>query len=327
MEDFKTWDDPIGHAVRCEPVTDDLAAWRAGRATYVGASEVAGVLGVHPKKGPWAVWNAKTHGEPDLDNLAIRRGRRREPLILQDAADLLGVPMYRAPWVLRHPEVQPLACNLDGLVMVDGELCPVEAKWAGGHQAKHWRHLQDEGRPMPGTYVEMHTIQLQAQLAVTGLATGYLVAECDLDCFLIKIPRCEDTIAAILASVSGFWANHVATGEAPAASGGELDPITNAHPTADDDLEIELDAMILADVQGYRQAAKDEKLAKAVKDAHKARICQALGDAKAGTLPDGSRVSWTNRSRKATDWKALTMAHPDLVAEYETTSTWRAIRV
>ena len=327
VEGFREWEGEIGHAVRCERVTDDVDAWRAGRSTYVGASEASAVLGVHPRKGPWAVWNAKINGEPSLDNLAIRRGRRREPLILQDAADLLGVPVFRAPWVLRHPDVHPLACNLDGLVEVDGALCVVEAKWSGMHQAKSWRILQEEGRPLAGSWVEMNWIQVQTQLAVTGLAAGYLVAECDLDCFLIRVARCEDTIRSILDAVATFWTAHVEARLEPPASGGDLQPLTDAHPHGEDGLEVELGRDVAHAVKFYREAQQAERLAKATKDHHKARIVQALGDATAGILPDGDRITWSNRSRKGTDWKALQADHPDIVKDYATTSTWRSIRV
>ena len=323
----------VGHAVPLYN-TDNLSRddWRAGRAEYVGASEVAAVLGLHPRKGPLSVYMAKTEGEPEIDNAAIRRGIRREPLILADASDALGeelsrpVPVVTHPWVLRHPEVAVLSCNLDGLAVYDETTqAPVEAKWQGSWARRDWQSYSEEGVPPAGSYLECHYIQVQAQLAVTGLPHAYLAGDCDARFYLLRVERDPSLIDAIVEQVDAFWRNHVEAGVPPQATASDADALRRAYRESKAGKVVDLAAVAievgkLRELRAQRkEIEKEEKRLRAVIEAE-------LLDGERGILPDGSAVKYINVRRTSLDKTALEAAHPGLLEQFTRKITTRQFR-
>jgi len=323
----------IGHAVPLYP-TEGLSRddWRAGRAEYIGASEVSAVLGLHPKSGPLTVFLRKTEGEPEIDNMFIRRGIRREPLILADASDALTeelgtvVPVDPHPYVLRHPDAKMLACNLDGVATLPGGVqVPVEAKWQGSWARDLWKEYASAGAPPPGSYVECHYVQVQAQLAVTGLPHAYLAGDCDARFYLIKVERDEKLIAVMVEQVQAFWERHIIRGVAPKAEAKDADAIRQLYKSGVEGKTVDLSAFaadvgLLRDLRGQRREIEAQE-----KDL-KAKILAEMTDAQVGLLPDGSKVRMVDVRKQSFDRKSFEAAHPDLAAQFTREITFRQFR-
>lgn len=323
----------VGHAVPLYS-TENLSKddWRAGRSEYVGASEVSGVLGLHPRKGPLSVYLSKTEGEPEIDNDAIRRGIRREPLILADASDAITtelsrpVPVVAHPWVLRHPEVAALSCNLDGLAVYDeATQAPVEAKWQGSWARRDWEAYLEDGVPPAGSYLECHYVQVQTQLAVTGLPHGYLAGDCDARFFLIRVERDPSLIDAILTQVDAFWRQHVVAGVPPQATACDGDAIRKVYRTSKVGKIVDL-STVAAEVQELRDLRDKRKVIEAEEKRLKAIIQAEMLDAERGDLPDGSAVKFINVNRSSLDRKAIEEAHPGLLEQFTRKITTRQFR-
>lgn len=240
---------------------------REGRT--VGASAIAGVLQIHPYSSPLQVWAEvtgryqKQFDPEELDRMLI--GTACEPEIRLVAASRLGVGLcswetgrelvhrrisFLSPWpvVCQHPTIPQLTANLDAVAFVNGELSVVELKWGGWRQRDAWAdyQLHQTLDAVVGTSVLAYYTQVQAQLAVTGLRTGYLVGvlgeeaaawmlanvammrrersdarplklrEGDVFCF--KIERDEAAIECIEEVVPRFYQRFVATGTMPPAT-------------------------------------------------------------------------------------------------------------
>ena len=309
------------------------ADWLAGRAEYVGASEVAKVLGLHPRGGPLSVYLAKVGEEEDVaDNAAIRRGVSREPLILADASDALAeefgaaVPVVPHPYVIRHPDHEMLACNLDGLAKLpSGDVAVVEAKWMGSWARGLWRAYAEDKVPPAGTYLECHYVQVQAQLAVSGLAHGYLAGDCDASFYLMRVERDEALIAIIGEQIAAFWDRHVRAGTPPPADARDGDAIRRAYRKSAEGKTVDLSG--LADeVAELRDLRAQRKEIEAREKEIKAIVLAEMTDAQFGDLPDGSRVRMVDVTKRSFDARAFKAHHPELHEEFTRRVSFRQFR-
>lgn len=261
----------LGHEValyRTDGMTraEWLQARRALRS--IGASDVAGVLHASPYSSPLQVWagvtgrHEHTVEEHELDRMLL--GTACEPEVRIVAASRLGVGMCSIevgaelvgrgisflspfPFVVQHPRHPCLTASLDAIACVNGELCVVELKTAGWRQRDGWDSYRMHGtiESIIGTALLAYYVQVQAQLAVTGLRKGFLVGVVgeeaaawmlttqlmrrregedvkplqlrDGDVFVFPIERDEEVIEVIETVVPRFYQRHIARDEMPDA--------------------------------------------------------------------------------------------------------------
>ena len=229
--------------------------WLEGRQAYIGASDVAGVLGMGDARysTPARVWASKVGDVDTSTSVSARRGHTLEPLILTEAERRLGGQVEHvqgADLLMRHPSI-PLAVHLDGRYIdpAVGVAVPVEAKFSTGDEGRSWSAdiaagidmleawTLDASSPWPaGTVQEGWYCQVQAQMLCTGPVDeggaphAYIAAVvgaragCQLmmglpvdpgGFRLIKVQRDADLCGKIEAAVPAFWAKHVETKEPP----------------------------------------------------------------------------------------------------------------
>lgn len=305
---------------------------------YIGASQVATLLGVSPYSTPFELWALLTGRVPGPEsNLPMRLGTFAEAFVLQEFERETGLRVETWPYVLQHPTVARSRCNLDASALLrdPATFTPsddwrtrravVEAKMPGSRQRAAWKELRDTGIPRAGSSVEGYVLQVQDQLSVTGLQTGYLAAVCDGDVFVCRIERDEAIIAMIEQAIAGFWATHVEADVAPPiTSPVDLDVVGRIYRQAIDDRTVTLDGLDealdrLHEVKAAVKVLGDEK--KTIE----ATIKAAMGDAPAALIGE-RRITWSNSSRTRLDTTALKAAHPELVAEFMTTANVRTFR-
>lgn len=325
----------IGHAVPLYTTVElPREDWVEGRKQYVGASDVAKVLGLHPRGGPLSVYLAKTEGEPGLPESAmasVRRGIRREPLILADASDALSVelgaevPVVAHPYVLRHPDVEALACNLDGVALLPDRSAVVEAKWQGSWARRGWESFVADGAPPEGSFLECHFVQVQAQLAVTGLDHGYLAGDCDANFYLIRVERDEALIGIITEQIGAFWEKHVSKRVPPPADARDADAIRKVYRESVVGKSVDL-TPLAADVELLRELRTKKREIEVEMKEIRAQLLATMTDCELGTLPDGTVVKMTNVRRNHFDSKAFQEAHPELHKQFSRVITTRQLR-
>ena len=284
--------------------------WYAARRESVGASEVAGVLGLGDPRysSPAKVWAEKVGDELSFTgNVATEIGTKIERAIL----DRFGVVMRRAFWrgdalQLRHADTARLAANLDGWVGIlqSGTVypVPVEAKRTAdhhGHATKQWDALEawlsgDGGYDAwARTQIEGYYVQVQAQIAIVGAEYGYLVGciggeastklllGMDLDdkeFRVLKIPRNDALIQKMVVGVEAFWTRYVEANRCPPVTEHDYDAIHAARRQATAGKEIHR-----RDLRGLvrsmqREQAKEARARQRIK-AIKARLLAEVGDA------------------------------------------------
>lgn len=186
--------------------------WHKRRASGVGASEAAVMLGVHPKHGeggPAVLWSRKRgYSEPeDLDDLEnVQWGHVMESVIVEQFSAARrpdGTPRY-AGWRVEKTRAQlrslahPWAlCTLDAWTWhPEHGRVPLEAKNVAAYQAERW---------VGGTPVEMWW-QLQHQMLVTATPVAVIAACVGGNALWWEVVARDDDAQRLLATRGAeFW--------------------------------------------------------------------------------------------------------------------------
>ncbi len=91
--------------------------WHAARATGVGGSDAAAVVGLSPWKSPLEVYYDKIGESENVETQDMRRGTLLEPVVRQMYYDETGCTVEVPAAMIRHPVHEFAVANLDGVVM------------------------------------------------------------------------------------------------------------------------------------------------------------------------------------------------------------------
>lgn len=267
-----------------------LDEWLDTRATGLGGSDVAYVVGASKYKSPFALWQEKTgRVQPDtLTSHQVRHGSDVEEVIARWFTEDTGIATRKVgtyadkkhPWMRANPD----------RLTADGGILEIKTTGAFTDKAKTWR----SGEVPDDAYV-----QSQWYLAVTGRSHAWLAAEVDNTDFIVigPIDRDEELITEITATAADFWA-HVESDEAP-----PLDPdvydsaeLNARYPQAIDpdstaeiiDPDVEEAIETLAEVKILEAEIKERKA-----DAEK-KVKAAIGDKEFLTLNGRPVAKWSN---------------------------------
>lgn len=285
----------------------DREAWLRAKQGGIGASEVAAVLGLDAFSSPVMVWARKTGRLKGDSTQRMRNGSRMEDGFLQAYCEEVGRKARRAQELLADPEQPRLMATPDifdegpsdepGLDDSESirrfRAFAAEVSGVGVVDTKFTRQ-EPWGEEAPLYY----QLQIQAQLAVTGLSWGAVAAMHGNEIWVYPLARHEKVIARIRDAVGRFWRDYVERDrEPPASVPADLAAVVALH-SKDSGRTIELAPEHVALVEEW--LALKEKINEAYrrKDVVEAQIQQALADATWGTLPDGRRLQWKVEPRK-----------------------------
>ena len=268
--------------------------WLEDRRKSVGASETADVIGCgFADGGPAGVWERKTHPENDSynDSELLALGRVIEPAVRQACREIRGMdvldPIGREMW--RHPAFPNMHATLDGLVVEpDATVGVLEAK----NVSWGWDDWSNGNVPM------RVQVQLQHQLACTGLHHGYAAAIVGGGKLQVtRLERNDEFIEAIAELIGEFW-KCVESREVPPLDDRPvtLEVLKRLHP--DDNGETIMLPAVFDDTVAIWQEVKAElkELEKRERQL-KAQIQSRIGDNTYGELPSGLVISWKTHDR------------------------------
>lgn len=295
---------------------NDAAEKFPDRAEYLGASELAAVLGLNPWRSPLDVYLEKRGAVPpaDLsDNQAVHFGNVLEDVVAQEFSRRTGLEVRRDNRELVHPRLPFVRGHIDRRIV--GQKAGLECKTAGIRMAGQFGEAGTD--EVPPSYL----IQCAAYLAITGFDEWHLaVLIAGNDFRTYRIPRDEELIAGIEARTKTFWAC-VQAGRPPEAR--SLDDIKALYPT-DAGTEIQATADLVSRCTSLAEVRRDIKELEAAEDALKLEVQKAMGDHARLIGPDGKPLAtWTTTISKRLDTKRLEADHPDLCAQYRIESAAR----
>ena len=277
------------------------------RATYIGGSDVASILGVSPWKSAFALYLEKTGASVEEETPAdkakiFRRGKRWEPIVVEMLVDELRERGHEVEIVARNQryadtELPFLAAEIDLELLIDGEPTNVEAKTVSPFAAKLWGEEETDEVPIYYAAQVMHGLMIRpTRRAVVAALTGF-----DDRPRMYWIEYDAETITGIRERELEFW-RRVQDREPPdpetaddvkwlyARDGGEV-------IEADNKL-----AEMIAEMKHMKGAIKGhEASAEVLATQIKARIGKA-----ATVIYQGQRIAtWkSNKDSQKTDWQA-----------------------
>jgi putative phage-type endonuclease len=300
--------------------TDDRADWLDWRRQGLGASDVAGILGLSPWVSPWSLWADKLGLTPDQpDNEDLEFGRWAELMIGPWFEHRTGLHVASQQERCVHPELPWARCTLDGRVYDS----PASTLALGGLEVKTDR----KGRTWDGIPAH-YQCQAQWQMFVTGMDRVWLPVLHGRRLEVYELDRDQGDIDLIVAEAARFWHDHVVAGVAPDVDGSDatLRALAAVYPDHTPGAGVDLGDQGVALVLALDDARAARRAAEKAENVAKARIAAALGDAEEGTV-DGHRVvTYRTQTSRRIDAERLRVAHPDLAAEFEKTTTSRVMR-
>lgn len=267
----------------------DRQSWLEGRRKLLTASDAAGALGLNRWSSPLSVYAEKTGAlEPDEEDERIRWGRLLQPVLGQEFERETGRKVVDAgQYTVRvHRDLPWLGATLDFL-------------WNGpeGRGVLETKCSEYEWTEEPPLEAQ---VQLQIQLAVTGLTRGSLAGLFRGHKFVWQDQEVDAAfIDPALVRLDKFWW-HVQKGippEVTSSKGGTLDALKALYPK-----NLKAEAIGLPGwASGF--GAEWDTLKAAVKAGEQrledieAIVKAEMGEAWAAALPDGSGWTWKAHKR------------------------------
>jgi len=177
--------------------------WLEARRSGIGASDVAAILGVDPRRGALAVYADKVGAaQPSDETPLMRRGRRLEAVIAAEYAEETGRQVRHLGdyTITRHPKLPFFFSTLDRVTEAPERSGrgPLELK-----SLHAWAPTLAEWETEPPVVFQ---VQLHAQIACTGATWGSLACLVGgLDLKWTDAERNDRFVAAMEQAVEDFW--------------------------------------------------------------------------------------------------------------------------
>lgn len=273
----------------------DRDSWLRARMNGIGASDTAGILGEgYEDQSIVTVWDSKKNPPREIDPSKLKRfkvAKRLEPAMLGIFTDETGWPCESpGEFTIHRSATHPwLFATLDGLAEhPEYGPCVLELKDVGIHNRKEW---EDDEPPLK------YMIQVQHQLAVTGLGHAFIQGLIGRVPAIKHVPRNERFIDAMLGKLAEFW-DYVERGELPpidsSAATGRI--LARLYPE-DSGATVVLPPEAADWDRELAEAKEAIKAAEAKKLAAENLLKAAIGEATWGDLIGGGRYSWKTQTR------------------------------
>ena len=295
-----------------------LAERLEARRAWLGASDLAAILGVSQYANAADVYWRKVAQIDGVETKATERGRYAERSVLDWFEDQVGEPLTRDVTV--RCDYDPLfVSQLDGQIIASGE--PVEAKTAASDD--EWGDEYTD--QIPDAYV----VQAQTQLLCTGAEVCHVPALVagfrSLDFRRYVVRRNEAFLEEIVAQGREFWAL-VEARTPPTNLTPSLETVKRIRRLPETIVELtDVAAVAWSELEEAKAAAK---AANQAKDGAQARVLALLGDSEAGTLPDGRTLTYlAQNSAPSVNHKLLAANWPEAAEKCITRGTHRVLRI
>ena len=267
------------------PFTDEQT-WLTARQRDVTSTESAALFGMSPYVTHFELWHRKHSGTaPEFKtNERMRWGNRLEAAIAHGIAEEQGWEIRPMKEYMRDPDAR-LGSSFDFVITNLGEPVHLEIKNVDYLAFRDGWIEHEDGSIEAPEHIEM---QVQHQMAVSGFKRAFIGAFIGGNRgVVIERERDEDVIRAIRAKVAEFWRTVDAGQEPDPVMPEDAEAVIRMHQYAEPGkiLDASGDAEIARLVEVYRQASAAEKNATEDKEAAKARLLAAIGDAEKVLLP------------------------------------------
>lgn len=283
---------------------DQQQQFHAQRATGIGGSDAAAILGASRFKTMADVWLDKTgQSEPIEDNAPMLWGRTLEPVIRAHYCAIVGKTVLQ-PAMLRHPVHSFMIANLDGMILGDRVLEIKTARTADG-----WGDPGSDEIPLD------YAAQVHHYMIVTGLPradVAVLIGGSDFRIYTVYGDA--ELHDAMIEQEREFW-RLVETRTMPEPQSG-ADAVRLF--AKDNGASIDADDILLDDYNKLKALREERKQLDASIDAVEDYIKRRMGEAAALQYNGQTLATWkAAKDSSKFDLDAFKAEHPDLFQQYQ----------
>lgn len=296
------------------------AEWTQNRSTYIGGSNVAGILGESQYSTPLQIWMRKKGILPPIeDNPILNFGHYFEPQLAAHFEAETGLKTRRVNQPFTHPEHEFLKANIDRQVLAGKGLdstAVLELKTTTSHRMN----------ALEGELPREYYLQVQHYLGITGYEKAFLQVYLRDTCEFLEpqiIDPNPELIEDMTEKLVNWWQTYMASeGRRPEPINGEDSLLLYPDSTPEEVVEITPAGYAL-----YQKLidVRDRKadLIKIEEDL-KTKLKNKLGKAERLICGGKTLVSWKSQSSTRLDSTALRRERPELFKQYtQTTKTRR----
>jgi len=274
------------------------------RKLYVGGTDTAAILGMHPFRKRYQVWLEKT-GKRDPDNLEdnepVYWGNHLEDPIAERYSEVSGLFVRRVNCTLVHPKYNYMRGHIDRKIV--GRKAGLEVKTVGLRSAHLWGDEYTDEIPLH------YEIQVLHYLAVTGydyFDIAALFYGQEMRVFTVTRQQNLGRIKQIEEAVQDFWENNVLKDIPPIPESTE--ETSMAYPEAYRGEVATLKPGQDSLVSEVHNLTEDLALVKDKLDSAKTKIQNEMGNAEALENSRGFEVAtWKNSSRNGNTFRTFRM--------------------
>lgn len=300
------------------------------RAKFIGGSDSAVILGVHPHRSIVDLWLEKVGRKVEtVDDVrrkqVLARGRRLEPVIVDMAIDKLRAAGHQVKLLAKNRRYRDaqhrfLSAEIDFELEVDGEEVNGDAKSVSHFVRDEWGDPGSEDVPIHYAAQFMHGLMVHPRRRQRTLVAALRSLD-DVDLYWTR--RDEVTIEAMRERELRFWTDHVKAKVPPEPT--SLDDIRGLFPKSRP-AAIEATPEIAAKVAELRDLQKQAKDIAEREAVLRFQIGQYMGDHALLTAGVRDLLTFEEQARSSFDLTAFRRKHPDWEAMFTRTSTTRVLR-
>jgi putative phage-type endonuclease len=295
-----------------------VAVGAVDRSTYLGGSDIAGILGLSPWRTPLDVYLDKVEGSRPIDEAKakiFRRGTRMEPYILDLLTEEHGIQIVNRGQRYRDKTHAFIAAEIDAEAAT-GE--NIEAKSANQFAAKNWGAEFTDEIPVYYTAQAMHGMMVKP-----APATIFPVLIGSDDFRVYRVERDDETIAAIRDKEVEFW-DRVQRRDPPQPS--TVSDIERMFSRDSGRIVQASDEIITVFNALKSLKSKAKMLDSEIEDAER-HIKLYLGEAAILKFGAQQLCSWKSQEANRFDINAFRAKHPAIADKFTKPSTSRVLRL
>lgn len=279
---------------------NDRDDWLHKRRSGIGASDVAGIVGLSPWSTPYTVWADKTDRiDDDEPNEQMRWGSKLEGVITDEFVERTGLFVGDAQVLVMDPIKKWPRATLDGVVYeyphTEGNEVDRRVSALGLLEVKtdakfgRWKEVPDH-----------YQTQVQWQMWVTGLEHAWIACLHGGSQFEIYEEPANHKIQGLLAiRAERFLEEHVWPDVAPPVDASEVTTkVLSDLWTPQDDTEVELGDEVAAALEAIPPLKAQIKEIESLVRGYENRVKQALGEQTVGLVGGVPAVTWKGGPRK-----------------------------
>ncbi len=275
--------------------------WVADRRSYIGASDVAQILGVSPFGGSYDLYATKRGLVEIEETPALRMGHRLEPIVAELYAERFPDAQLREAVTMPHPQYPWLRATLDRIVDGPYGTHPLEIKTTNAFLHENWG---DEGTDAIPDHV---LVQVQTQMLVAEFSFAHvavLIGGVDFRAPYI-IERDREMQELILDRCADWHARYLAGDEVPEIDGPNAEQHLRRKYQSHSELMVTADEKAEALMVSLFDARAQQSYYEAIEGEAKAALMQIIGNHR-GIIGKCGRITWAEtKGRSSVDTKGL----------------------